>query len=253
MADLPPPADTPRALHLAHALALLQRAGIALPEAGPSGEIAWLQALIDGLCELSSRDALTGALNRRSFELALDRELDRVARSGESALLLLLDLDHFKRVNDLHGHPVGDRVLQTVAQTLQQAVRPMDTVARIGGEEFALILPNCPPAFGEAVAERVRARLASRSLPLPGGDSLRITVSVGGAYAPAWVRSAARYWLARADAQLYRAKAEGRNRSCFEPSSLQPALARVSPDERALLFGTPPSGAPTARPGAAAE
>ncbi|HEY5284666.1 MAG TPA: GGDEF domain-containing protein, partial [Polyangia bacterium] len=103
---------------------------------------AWLQAVLDALCDISSRDALTGLANRRQFELALAREIDRVARSGEPALLLMVDIDHFKRVNDLHGHLVGDRVIQAVASRLTECVRPMDTVARYGGEEFAIILPN---------------------------------------------------------------------------------------------------------------
>ena len=116
----------------------------------------YLQELIDGLCELSLKDPLTGLANRRYFLSVLEREIDRVARSGESALLLLLDIDHFKTVNDTHGHIAGDRVLQDVARTLSTCVRPMDTLARYGGEEFAVVLPGCQAAFGHIVAERIR-------------------------------------------------------------------------------------------------
>src|SRR5574340_890757 len=111
------------ALRLDAALALLQVSGLP-PPAAPPGSTPFLQGLIDALVELSSRDALTGLANRRSFELALAREVDRVARAGESALLLALDIDHFKRVNDTHGHGSGDQVLKAVAKVLAESVRP---------------------------------------------------------------------------------------------------------------------------------
>lgn len=220
------------ALRLDTALQLLRGAGRD-PGEGPR-DAAWLQRVVDGLCELSSRDALTGIANRRHFDLVLERECDRVARSGEAALVLLLDIDHFKRVNDTYGHAVGDLVLQSVADCLQRCVRPMDTVARCGGEEFAVVLPNCPPTFGRTVAERVRRRVQALSIPIAGGDALQITISIGGAFAPPWVRSSARLWTERADAQLYRAKAEGRNRICLEPQ----AVSLVSAEEKGLLFAS---------------
>ena len=223
-------------LRLDNALALLRQAGQAQP-AGVAGSPAYLQALIDQLVDLSSRDPLTGLANRRSFELALTREVDRVARSGESALLLMVDIDHFKRVNDHHGHAAGDQVIRAVAQALTDSVRPMDLTARIGGEEFAVLLPNCPAAFGPQVAARVRQRVAGAAVSLPlDGQQVSVTVSVGGAFAPQWVRSSAAIWLQRADSQLYRAKAEGRDRVCLEQS----ATLDVSAQERELLLGGPP-------------
>ncbi len=221
----------PPPLQLEAALQLLQQAGCVLPG---RDDPAWPQAVIDGLCNLSSRDALTGLSNRRQFSLALDREIDRVARTGEPALVLMADIDHFKRVNDTRGHPAGDAVLKAVAARLLDCVRPMDTVARYGGEEFAIILPNCPPAFGLAVAERIRRKVEQEPVPIDTGVPVSVTISLGGAFAPQWVRSTAALWVERADQNLFRAKVEGRNRACLE----QPPQSEVSAEEKSLLFST---------------
>ena len=225
-------ARTPPALNLDNALQLLRQAGHSLPEGDPRSA-GWLQALVDGLVDLSSRDALTGLANRRSFELALAREIDRVARAGEPALLLALDIDHFKQVNDTHGHASGDLVLKAVAKALLECVRPMDMVARVGGEEFAIVMPNCAATFGETVAERVRRRVEAMPVAIGIAQQIQVSVSIGGAFAPQWVRSTPALWIERADVQLYRAKQQGRNRVCLEPS----ALSVVSAEEKALLFG----------------
>ena len=219
-------------LRLEQALQLLAQAGRE-PPAGDRDSAAWLQELVDALVDLSSRDALTGLANRRAFALALAREVDRVARSGEPALLLMLDIDHFKRVNDNWGHAAGDQVLKAVATALLDSVRPMDLVARVGGEEFAIILPSCATSFGETVAERVRRRIERMPVAIGPGEQIAVTVSIGGAFAPQWVRSSSTLWIERADVQLYRAKGQGRNRVCLEPS----ALSVVSAEEKALLFG----------------
>ena len=228
-----PTSSDPAALSLHGALQLLQQSGHDLPdrEAFPT---AWLQAVIDGLCELSSRDPLTGLANRRQFELQLASEVDRVARAGEPALVLMIDIDHFKRVNDAHGHQAGDVVLKAVANALRDCIRPMDTVARFGGEEFSMILPNCPPSFGMMVAERIRTHVYSRVIGIEPGQNVSVSVSIGGAFAPQWVRSSSLLWVERADQHLYRAKSEGRNRACLE----QPMVSHVSAEEKGLLFGT---------------
>jgi diguanylate cyclase len=229
----PAPADAGR-LQLADAMLLLQQSGRELPDRRKVAPVVWMQAVIDALCELSSRDPLTGLSNRRQFELALASEIDRVARAGEPALVLMIDIDHFKQVNDTHGHSAGDLVLKGVAQALHDCIRPMDTLARFGGEEFAMILPNCAPPFGLAVAERVRTKVQQRAVAIAPGQQVQVTISIGGAFAPQWVRSSAALWVERADQQLYRAKAEGRNRACLE----QPTVSLVSAEEKGLLFGT---------------
>lgn len=213
---------------------LLAQSGQPAP-VGDAGSAAWQQAMIDALVELSSRDALTGLANRRAFDMALGREVDRVARSGESALLLALDIDHFKRVNDGWGHAAGDQVIRAVARALVECVRPMDLVARVGGEEFAIILPNCASTFGQTVAERVRRRVEHMPVGLGlSGQQVSVTVSVGGAFAPQWVRSTPALWQERADQQLYMAKTQGRNLVRLEPT----AVSVVSNEEKRLLFDT---------------
>lgn len=204
----------------------------ALPDPEVSG-VAYLQGVIDGLCELSLKDPLTGLANRRHFMAVMERTIDMVARSGDPALLLMFDIDHFKKVNDTHGHPAGDKVLQAVAAALMKCVRPMDTVARYGGEEFAAILPSCHGHYGEAVAERIRQAIENLSVSISPGLNLKVTVSVGGAYAPEWVRSTAALWTERADTQLYQAKAAGRNQVALD----QPQEIYVSAEEKNMLFG----------------
>ncbi|MBQ0130799.1 MAG: GGDEF domain-containing protein [Comamonas sp.] len=218
-------------LRLAGARALL---GNDLPAPPQSAEDAtsYLQAIIDGLCELSLRDALTGCTNRRHFVSVLERELDRVARSGDVALLLMIDVDHFKRINDEYGHQIGDMVLQQVAHCLASCVRPMDTLARYGGEEFAIVLPACQTAYGRAVAERIRHSVESLKVHISPSQTIQVTVSIGGAYALQWIRSTRELWVQRADQRLYAAKSDGRNRIAIEE---QPD-STVTAEEKSLLF-----------------
>lgn len=220
-------------LHLDKVKVLLAQAGQALPDPQRVGDVAFVQSLLDTLCELSARDAMTGLANRRYFRVELERELDRAARSGESALLLMVDIDHFKRVNDTYGHLAGDAVLCAVATALQDCIRPMDTAARLGGEEFAVVFPNCPPAFAAQVAERIRQYVQALKVSIPAGESIQVTVSCGGAFAPVWLRGAADDWMERADQELYHAKNGGRNQVCIEDYP----RSDVSAEEKGLLFG----------------
>ena len=220
-------------LRLGDARALLEHGdGANLPDVDAS-PTAYMQGIIDGLCELSLKDPLTGLANRRHFHSVLERAIDVVARSGEPALLLMVDIDHFKLINDRHGHLAGDQVLQSVAKCLAGCIRPMDTVARFGGEEFAVVLPNCLVSVGQAVAERIRQTVESLNMVVGPLTYVRATISIGGAYAPEWVRSTAAQWIERADTLLYQAKAEGRNRVCID----QQQAISVSAEEKSLLFG----------------
>lgn len=228
-----------QAVRLDDARALLSHGGTDLPDPDQF-PAEYLQSIIDGLCELSLKDPLTGLANRRHFRAVLAREIEIVARSGNSALLLMLDIDHFKKINDSHGHLTGDKVLQAVARCISTCVRPQDTVARYGGEEFAVVLPDCQVSFGEAVAERIRQSLASMSIAVSPVLNLQITMSIGGAFAPVWVRSTADLWTERADTQLYRAKAQGRNQVCIDHQQ----VISVSAEEKSLLFGPLTLGEP---------
>jgi two-component system, cell cycle response regulator len=219
-------------LRLGDALALLGHGDIAHLPNDHAGPRAYVQKIIDGLCEISLRDPLTGLSNRRHFHSVLLREIEHVARSGNSALLLMLDIDHFKKINDQHGHLAGDQVLQAVTQCIASCVRPRDTVARYGGEEFAVILPDCKAGYGDVVAERIRKTLAELSIQVSPVLRLQVTLSIGGAFAPVWVRSTSELWIESADTQLYRAKAEGRNRVCIN----HPQTISVSAEEKSLLF-----------------
>lgn len=192
----------------------------------------YVQALIDGLCELSLKDPLTGLANRRFLYATLDREIDRVTRAGDSALLMMLDIDHFKSINDAHGHLAGDLVLQSVARTLSACVRPMDTVARYGGEEFAVVLPSCQATFARAVAERMRRAIETTPVRISPVEQVNVTVSVGGAFALQWIRSTKQLWAERADQQLYQAKQAGRNCIVLE----EPPDSTVSAEEKNMLF-----------------
>jgi diguanylate cyclase (GGDEF)-like protein len=161
--------------------------------------------------KLALTDALTGLANRRAFHDALDAEVARVARHGRPASLLFLDLDHFKRVNDAHGHAAGDEVLAGFSLVLKRGCRRGDLAARIGGEEFAVLLPVTGRLPGALVAERIRR--ATEAHPLGQTAPVPVTVSIGIASTEDLPEpQEAAELLRRADAALYRAKTDGRNR-----------------------------------------
>jgi diguanylate cyclase (GGDEF)-like protein len=169
------------------------------------------------LQKLSRTDALTGTWNRRYFEHRAQRELERAAVHGSSVGFLLVDLDEFKEINDRHGHPVGDLILTEVVNRWGDELRPTDVLARIGGEEFAVLLPECNVAYARDVAERLR-RITAASPVHADAAAVEVTISVGVAVIDAGAagadngRAALDAALKTADDHLYRAKRVGRNR-----------------------------------------
>jgi diguanylate cyclase (GGDEF)-like protein len=157
-------------------------------------------------------DFLTGLANRRHLIHLADAELARAQRSGRPFSLLMLDVDHFKAVNDTHGHEVGDLVLQTVAATARETLRSIDTVGRLGGEEFAIVLPECDTAGALETAERLRVAVA-RAATSTSGREIRVTISVGVASVAEGLAGIDALFT-RADRALYEAKRGGRNRVC---------------------------------------
>ena len=165
------------------------------------------------LQRLARTDPLTEVLNRRQFfEVGL-QEFSRARRYGNTLSLLMLDIDYFKVVNDTRGHPTGDRVLQRLAEIMSTVVREQDAVGRLGGEEFAVILPETELAGALASAERLRAAVEQAEIACATGDGyvVRVTVSIGVAASTADDASFEAV-LARADKRLYAAKETGRNR-----------------------------------------
>jgi diguanylate cyclase (GGDEF)-like protein len=162
--------------------------------------------------ESSVRDALTGAFNRRHFDERIAAELSFAKRHAVTVTLVMLDLDHFKRINDTWGHQAGDQVLESVARTLMQMLRQEDVFARYGGEEFAVVARGITPIGGLALGERLRAEVEHMTIREPGSERIPVTISAGVCTAPGGREVSAADLVRQADANLYAAKAAGRNR-----------------------------------------
>ncbi len=184
-------------------------------------ENAWL---LQQLRTIAATDGLTGLSNRREFDLRLRRDLARAERSGSPVSLALLDIDHFKPLNDTHGHQVGDDVLREVAHLLQIGCRDFDVVARYGGEEFAVVLPDTDSATAADVAERLRHAIARGPLSVP------VTVSIGVATTTTSQTLAADDLITAADTALYQAKRDGRDQVTVaqQPRPATPTFATAT-------------------------
>lgn len=160
----------------------------------------------------SRTDELTGLSNRRRIMEQLQQEMNRAKRYENKLSLILLDLDHFKLINDDHGHVVGDEVLRRLGKILKRETRDTDFVGRYGGEEFLIVTPEATPNEAMELAERIRARVAEHDFEGPGEESFTVTLS--GGVADYEENLTPKSFIERADRALYRAKNEGRNRIC---------------------------------------
>lgn len=174
-------------------------------------------------------DHLTGLMNRREAYRILELELARVSRSLQSLAVILIDLDHFKGINDRHGHQAGDEALVFAANSFRASARVYDSCARWGGEEFLVICPDKLDSDPQAIAERLRMSLAERSLVLAGGTEIPITASLGVGAVPSGLQASPDDVLEIADECLYEAKRHGRNASVVRRlSSASPGLRHRS-------------------------
>jgi diguanylate cyclase (GGDEF)-like protein len=189
---------------------------------------------------LSTRDRFTGLLNRAVFNEQLEREVAFARREGTRFAVAMLDIDHFKRFNDTHGHAGGDQALHLVAQTLRQACRETDVVARYGGEEFALILPGVRSSFAHGLLERFRREVAATAIKLVGRPrQVSVTISIGVASWPEDGDTAAEI-LSCADRRLYEAKARGRDQVVGPPPRAARAPGAAELDEDDVLTSAAP-------------
>lgn len=201
------------------------------PQCPLDQELLALKSELQLLRSQAITDGLTGLFNKRYFDNSLLHELDRTSRTGQPTALLLLDIDHFKNLNDSHGHQAGDKVLESVARLLLSDLRRLDIACRYGGEEFAVILPSTPLLVAIQVAERIRQQI-ERSKVEWKSKKLHVTASIGVDCCQPHTDTTPDQLLAGADEQLYRAKRSGRNQVSFRPG--EPAT-HVSSEEREAL------------------
>ena len=195
-----------------------------------------LQHEVSQLAELVRTDTLTGLFNFRHFRFVLEQEMERTRRTTQTTALIMIDLDHFKQINDQWGHEGGNQALIAAAQVLLQSVRRLDIACRYGGEEFAIILPATDLMTALQVAERVRVHIENLTVPID-GKILRLTASLGVGVYTSLHNESPEQFVARADDSLYRAKQQGRNQICHDGLDMGSKDAAVSREERELLSG----------------
>lgn len=199
------------------------------------GEIGRLNEAVALLTGQVATDPLTGLYNRRHMRAALETEIERTRRSRQATSLVMLDIDHFKRINDGYGHLAGDEVLRQTSRILLQTLRKIDIACRYGGEEFAIILPATPLLVAAEVAERLRLALESATINLADTTQLSITASFGVATYLAEHNASEDALIAQTDGQLYLAKTTGRNCVRYEPAPFRTG-ANLTEHERAALM-----------------
>lgn len=198
-------------------------------------DLAQLREKVETLSAQVSSDFLTGLYNRQHLLFALEQEMERTQRSQQPTSLIMLDIDHFKRVNDQHGHVAGDKVLKSLANVIRDTVRKIDVPCRYGGEEFAIVLPSTPMLTGVQVAERLRAKIADTLIPISKNEHISVTASLGVHASLHNDRHSAEEFIELADKQLYLAKESGRNQVKHQPQE-RITNTVVSPEEKDALF-----------------
>ncbi len=199
-------------------------------------EVDRLRNRIGELTELVAMDALTGLYNYRHFKTVLRAEMDRSKRSGIPTTLVMLDVDHFKGVNDEHGHEAGNQVLEQLAQVLRLELRTTDIVARYGGDEFAIIFPETHLNLAIKVAERIRREVAATPFQVSNAQ-LELTASLG---ASVYMKTSVldlEEFVESVDNYLFEAKQSGRNCICHIDYADLRKVTEIGADEHALLFG----------------
>ena len=179
-------------------------------------------------------DHLTGLFNRRHLHYVLEQEIERTKRGKHPTTLILIDIDHFKKINDNYGHITGDQALVHIARLIQSTVRRLDIPCRYGGEELAVVLPTTHTMIGTQVAERIRLAIATH--PLEHNDqSIAITASLGVASYTQTDKDSVDGFIGRTDAQLYQAKEAGRNQVRTARPTVE-SRSQISDEERNALF-----------------
>jgi len=217
----------------------------ATPPKCPVGETSceWLDEVdnlrnqISVLSELVSTDALTGLFNFRHFKTVLQAEMDRSKRSGIPTSLVMVDVDHFKAINDTYGHGAGNMALKSLADILSNEVRTTDIVCRYGGEEFAMVFPETHLNLAVKVADRIRKQISSQPLAIDGAE-IKLTVSMGASVYMKFSVLDFNDFVASVDKYLYEAKQSGRNCICHIDYSELRSVTEVGVDERAMLFNS---------------
>ncbi|RLB18665.1 MAG: GGDEF domain-containing protein [Deltaproteobacteria bacterium] len=202
-------------------------------------ELNRLQSECKRLQELSRTDPLTGFFNFRHLQTLLSTEMERTRRSGLPTGLLMVDLDHFKQVNDTYGHEAGNKVLKWVSKTMLENLRRIDIPCRFGGEEFAIILPVTRLPHAVNAAERLRRALEKNPVTIE-DKHLQVTASFGVDVYRGRIRLSPDAFIERADRFLFEAKAQGRNCVSYDRGKAKGISTEVTREERKALFGKEP-------------
>jgi len=223
--------DEKKSLDLSAALRILQDAGLSDPQLLSKDTGVQIQSIIDALCDLSIHDGLTGLMNATFFHAVLELEIERSQRTGRTCGLMVINIDNFQQINEPSGQAADPRALQMVASQMKRSLRRMDTAARIGGEKFAMILPECEPSDGIQAALRIHSNFSPFSIEIE-GKTYQLTTSIGLVWTNPNMPGNSMSLLSEADQEMRRAKQLGGGRMCYR--NIDTTL--VSHQERSALM-----------------